>query len=478
MKTSFEYRKEQLKFGFGEPQRKELLKEIRTNNKKLDKLLEKSDKIASFKTSKTVAVSPKAVKSLLQYWRHADSVYALIHRSWGCTCQEQHCAHLWLQHRPSSVFEFKLLVLWSPRSLGAQATQFWQPQGLRVICYEGTVSAAQPVVSPAIASPSATPATVNAPAGIMSGGSRRRRLAQSAVRYVYYRYEQSCEALTVGSFCIPDPEPSMNRTVSASAPFQLVTPAKKARTNVISRSDAQLVREITKLCNAMTACDMQASCIGALTDLEKGSQYSVFSQPEQKVTAGETTLLEVLQSARKQRLRRSDRFRIALAVTSSHLQLHSTPWARKQWESQDIRFPQTSTGDLGIMFDRPYVAADFHSNLPTDHQTARKTDRSFACLGIMLMELLFGACLEDHELWQQLGFGENKTKPLFRLMVAREWADLVEDEAGPDFSAAVMWCLSESPATLEGDQWRKALADRVVLPLQNCCDWMRARPAG
>ncbi|KAK4544168.1 hypothetical protein LTR36_004378 [Oleoguttula mirabilis] len=64
-KTSFEYRKEQLKFGFGESQRQDLLKDIRSNNKKLDKLLEKSDKIASFKTAKTVAVSPKAIKSLL-----------------------------------------------------------------------------------------------------------------------------------------------------------------------------------------------------------------------------------------------------------------------------------------------------------------------------------------------------------------------------------------------------------------------------
>ncbi|KAK5119803.1 hypothetical protein LTR85_007129 [Meristemomyces frigidus] len=43
--TTFEYRKEQLKFGLGRAQREEVLKEIRTNNKKLDRLLEKSDKI-------------------------------------------------------------------------------------------------------------------------------------------------------------------------------------------------------------------------------------------------------------------------------------------------------------------------------------------------------------------------------------------------------------------------------------------------
>ena len=87
----------------------------------------------------------------------------------------------------------------------------------------------------------------------------------------------------------------------------------------------------------------------------------------------------------------------------------------------------------------------------------------------MLLELLFGVCLEGHELWLQLGRGD-KDIPLFRLRVAKQWADSMEDEAGPEFSVAVMWGLDESPTTLDGDQWRRDFADRVVLPLQNCCD--------
>ena len=98
LETGFDYRKEQLKFGLGRARREDLLKEIRANNKKLDRLLEKSDKVASYRKPTTVAVSPRVVKSLLQYWRHADRIYALIHRSWGCQCSQQHCAYLWLQH--------------------------------------------------------------------------------------------------------------------------------------------------------------------------------------------------------------------------------------------------------------------------------------------------------------------------------------------------------------------------------------------
>ena len=57
-------------------------------------------------------------------------------------------------------------------------------------------------------------------------------------------------------------------------------------------------------------------------------------------------------------------------------------------------------------------------------------------------------------------------------MVAKQWVDDMEGEAGPEYASAVMWCLNKSPATLEGDEWRTDLASEVVLPLQNCCEWI------
>ena len=127
-----------------------------------------------------------------------------------------------------------------------------------------------------------------------------------------------------------------------------------------------------------------------------------------------------------------------------------------------------------MLVDRPYVSADFKPHGSVG-QTVTKSDRSFACLGVMLVELAFGTSLDDHELWSS--FGDKKSNRLFRQMVARQWADSVEGEAGPDYSGAVMWCLNESPTTLEGEQWREDLANKVVLPLQNCCDWMQRKTA-
>ena len=231
-----------------------------------------------------------------------------------------------------------------------------------------------------------------------------------------------------------------------------------------------VVSEIEELCSEMSQCGMQSACLGSLTDANEGKCYSVFSEPEQKIVADEVSLTQVLHGDEKLKPVKSERFRIALAVASSHLQLQSTHWARQQWDAADIHFPKISGVNESIMFDKPYVAADFNNIPGNTTQPPMVTDRSFACLGIMLLELLFGRSLESADLWDQFGWLERKTSPLHRLMVARRWADAVEDEVGHDFAAAVKWCLNDSPTMLQGDQWRHDLASRVVLPLQNCCN--------
>ena len=173
--------------------------------------------------------------------------------------------------------------------------------------------------------------------------------------------------------------------------MSLIGPANsKTQTLQQQQSSVTVFRAISELCLAMSTCGMKSICLGSLNDHDAGRQYSVFSQPEQKIAAGETTLHDVLHASDKPRLKRSERFQVALAVSSSHLQLHSTRWARKQWEAVDIRFPKSHEKDSGIMFDKPYVSADFNEARPGVEQAPSKTDRSFACLGIMLLELLFG----------------------------------------------------------------------------------------
>lgn len=255
-------------------------------------------------------------------------------------------------------------------------------------------------------------------------------------------------------------EPSLKRSKPSTG--TITSQAQSASRNVIKN-----------LCHIMESCGMQSECLGLLADANQAEQYEVSCQPEQKLIAGEITLRDILHRDHKPRVSRAERFQIALKIASSHLQLHSTSWARRQWECGDIRFPQVGGNAADILLDRPFISANFEPELPSALRVAKGTDRSFACLGIMLLELLFGALLEEHELWQQFGT-KTTDNPMFRLMVAKKWADDVKGEAGPEFSSAVKWCLDESPATLHGDQWRKDLACEVVLPLQNCCGWIDA----
>jgi hypothetical protein len=265
------------------------------------------------------------------------------------------------------------------------------------------------------------------------------------------------------------------RSAAANAPEDASEPSlKKSRPSTLSAASKPLPPSpdvIKNLCHTMESCGMQSECLGLLVDANQDDQYQVSSQPEQKVVAGEITLREILHRDHKPRVSRAQRFQIALKIASSHLQLHSTSWARRHWESGDVSFPQIGNNATDILLDRPFVSANFQPELPSALRVPKATDRSFACLGIMMLELVFGTQLEEHELWQQFG-SQSTNNPKIRLMVAKSWADDVKDEAGPEFSSAVRWCLDESPASLHGDQWRKDLACDVVLPLQNCCGWI------
>ena len=172
LKTQLRHHKHQIEFGLGKPGRDSILKDIHQHNKKLERLLGRCDKLAKFKRADTITVSPRAVKSLLQYWQHADRIYALMHHSWGCTCKQSHCAYIWLQHKTSPSFEFKLLVLWAPFLGPTQALPPWDRQALRITREDVEVSIAAPSVTKAPPLAMAPPASTT---GAAQSGAKKRR---------------------------------------------------------------------------------------------------------------------------------------------------------------------------------------------------------------------------------------------------------------------------------------------------------------
>ncbi|KAM0715319.1 hypothetical protein Q7P37_008817 [Cladosporium fusiforme] len=479
LSETYKYERERFKFAIGHRLRKEILDSIHRKIKLLRRILAESDQVAIFEQSNKVALSPRSVKNLIGYWRHADRVYALLLSSWICPCKQNHCAHLWLQHRTSPSFDFQMLVLFAPKGCNTSMKPLWQQHGLQIEWTSSTADVGKQMIASALLSapqlPMQPPAIVDQ-RGRFGGLARKGKGKQVAKACVSFDLTSQRPPRTI-SFA-RDGGAGPSRSILAAPPSTYNEPAsKKAKPapNTATKGPLKPSQDIIirNLCRTMAQCGMQQSAyLGMLVDEAQGGQYRVRSQPEQKIVADEISLFELLHPDHKPCLQRAQRLQIALKIASSHLQLHSTPWARRQWESADVRFPQTGTDPANILLDRPFVSADFEAtSLPLTAQAPKASDRSFACLGIMLLELAFGKRLEDNDLWQQLGV-QNTKIALFRLMVAKQWADDVEGEQGSEFSSAVMWCLNKSPTSLEGNEWRKDLASEVVLPLEHCYEWI------
>ena len=110
----------------------ELLRELQGKIEKLDKFITRRDEVATLEQQNSVVIPRRAIKALIQHWKHADRVYGLINQRMPCTCRTSHCAHLWLQHQANQIFELKLLVLYCSPSAPLPGNHLWQPQGLQI----------------------------------------------------------------------------------------------------------------------------------------------------------------------------------------------------------------------------------------------------------------------------------------------------------------------------------------------------------
>lgn len=151
-----EFEAERFAFGFNKLKHEDIIKDIHENNEKLGTFLELTGELATLQDRPLNATSRSLPKHLLQYWRHAERLYTLLKHAWGCKCRDTHGALLWLQHRSSPGFEFRLLVTFSAIGAISGAGGAWPSQDLKI-----ETAPAGTVTLPANGSP---PASVTPPA--------------------------------------------------------------------------------------------------------------------------------------------------------------------------------------------------------------------------------------------------------------------------------------------------------------------------
>jgi hypothetical protein len=154
----FDFELERLKFASSKARQdsqKQLISRIHDNNQMLDKLLTFGGRVAALRENSAPRSSHSSLaKHVLQYWKHAQSIYDLLGRAWGCQCREQHCARLYLQHRTSPVFELCLMVMFS---LSPSAAHPWREQDLKIEHLKSNNSVSLPVPTTPVAAAAAVP---------------------------------------------------------------------------------------------------------------------------------------------------------------------------------------------------------------------------------------------------------------------------------------------------------------------------------
>jgi hypothetical protein len=241
---------------------------------------------------------------------------------------------------------------------------------------------------------------------------------------------------------------------------------------------------IPSLCSRLANITATTSdCVGYLEEPE--TRYYIYPQA-QAPTAADSYIsrAEILTLARDKPSRFSRRlqYQLALVIASSFVQLKCTRWITTSLGKASIQFPRDGDareGDAESAFQQlgpPLVARDFASPVSSEIEVdapCRADTAAINALGVVLLELCFGKPIEKYPFREQLGVAVGDAAALDRF-ASLKWKDEVNDEAGPDYSDAVKWCLLGCEMLGSGAPWRREMVKMVVAPLERCSSYLNS----
>ena len=280
----------------------------------------------------------------------------------------------------------------------------------------------------------------------------------------------------IGISSTPLPVPLVTNYHRVSKVTFIISPAaqsssKKAQDSIKHSSVEPTALEIASLCQSLQNHRPSDSCLGFLQDDDK--RFYVYAQPQTSTQDVESpvSLDQLLRQSFQPSLNRRQRYSLALALSSSFLQLRPSPWLQSPWKKEEIAFFRDPIDSKAILLDKPHITTDFTTSAPASGTDDRS---AFASLGVILLELCFGTIIDTHPVRLKFPAGDELTKPSFDLLAAVEWQREVGEEAGPDYASAVDWCLLRSRKLGSDSDWRRGLLREVVQPLERCHKYLHA----
>jgi hypothetical protein len=204
---------------------------------------------------------------------------------------------------------------------------------------------------------------------------------------------------------------------------------------------------IEDLCSILAACGADDSCLGYLPD-DNYLQHELRSIKDGTPVTSDCDLISLDTLLNRSKLTRKQRYRLAVVLASSIVQLQTTPWLTEKLAKNNIFFYQT---EYGVVADQPYIRHAFPSSKifprpnPEDVSLQptlpHSTRNSLVDLGILLLELCFGQPIETQTHLRDPYLMDGKAHNGTDFLTARDWVYAVGEEAGEEFENAVKCCV-------------------------------------
>ena len=416
--------KQKLKLCLGKPALNEKINDLRHRNQAF---LAISQQIVRFNASWSPNPSQQDLQSTdrnlekVQKLRAASkTLYHHLEKLWLCPTHSQHSVNMRLCLETSELYKdasskmsFDMALTYYDNSLASS-----QQRGPVLLAVESTAESAVLSVSKgksAIHFADTQPSEDIKPSPIQrqpSAGLRGRPRKSGFRKFLHkFKGDSVRESIQTNSpsstsFAGSKPQATKNPTVEANRSLPVRIQDDKAPTNKMSEPTLNDLSSVPDLCHRILELSRTVptdpnTCIGCLSGLGK-DRYTVFSrQPERPDLSEMISLTNMIcDGGRSRSLSKSEKWRVAGALSLAVLLYNSTPWLHNAFRSDDVLFIYSTDPNDPQAAKTPHLHslgrnATLDPNATHSPENDWVKNRMLYCLGIMLLEIEFGDRLEN-----------------------------------------------------------------------------------
>ncbi|QGI83569.1 hypothetical protein CEK25_010298 [Fusarium fujikuroi] len=175
------------------------------------------------------------------------------------------------------------------------------------------------------------------------------------------------------------------------------------------------------------------------------------------------------------------RYRLSIILTSSFLQLYSTPWLNKHWNQRTILFSSTLKDDqLEVDLRHPFIAESYGSS-PCQNTTSMEAKEVADDSANLLMLAKILLQIKFHDRASSISNKERASDPttfdrVRESQLLNQWVFQERENLSLGHQNAIKFCIDSSNRT-DADLWdlkfRQIVLDKVIVPLVDELNYMQ-----